>query len=80
MALPETAAQILSNPLSLGTPKIGSPGLAYGNMVIILGHALSQGAPDVEDEIKISKPNVMLENLQKPEATTAIFFTVGLGN
>jgi acyl-CoA synthetase (AMP-forming)/AMP-acid ligase II len=35
MGLTETAAQILSNPLPPGTRKIGSPGVAVGNEVII---------------------------------------------
>ena len=35
MGLTETAAQILSNPLPPGTRKIGSPGIAFGNEIMI---------------------------------------------
>ncbi|RLJ41256.1 acyl-CoA synthetase (AMP-forming)/AMP-acid ligase II [Litoreibacter meonggei] len=73
MGLTETAAQILSNPLPPGTRKIGSPGIAYGNEVAILAADLSECPPDVEGEIAIRGPNVMLEYLKNPEATEATF-------
>ena len=62
MGLTETAAQILSNPLPPGTRKIGSPGIAYGNEVTILASDLSECAVNVEGEIAVRGPNVMLEN------------------
>lgn len=73
MGLTETAAQILSNPLPPGVRKIGSPGVAYGNDVTILAPDLGECAPDVEGEIAISGPNVMLEYLKNPKATQAAF-------
>lgn len=73
MGLTETAAQILSNPLPPGVRKIGSPGTAYGNEVTVLAPDLSECPPNVEGEIAISGPNVMLEYLKNPEATAATF-------
>jgi len=73
MGLTETAAQILSNPLPPGIRKIGSPGIAYGNQITILSPDLSECAPDVEGEIAIRGPNVMLEYLKNPEATQSAF-------
>ena len=74
MGLTETAAQILSNPLPPGIRKIGSPGIAYGNEVTILSPELSECAPDVEGEIAVRGPNVMLEYLKNPEATDSTFY------
>ncbi len=73
MGLTETAAQILSNPLPPGVRKIGSPGKAFGNDVAILSAGLTPLAPDHEGEIAVRGPNVMLEYLKNPEATTASF-------
>ena len=73
MGLTETAAQILSNPLPPGTRKIGSPGIAYGNEVTILASDLSECAVNVEGEIAVRGPNVMLEYLRNPEATKSTF-------
>jgi len=73
MGLTETAAQILSNPLPPMVRKIGSPGVAYGNEVAILGADLRPCPPEVEGEIAIRGPNVMLEYLKNPEATQAAF-------
>ena len=73
MGLTETAAQILSNPLPPGVRKIGSPGVAYGNEACILGASFAPLGPDQEGEIAVRGPNVMLEYLRNPEATTATF-------
>ena len=73
MGLTETAAQILSNPLPPGTRKIGSPGIAFGNEVTILTSDLSECAVNVEGEIAVRGPNVMLEYLRNPEATKSTF-------
>ncbi|KAG1715344.1 putative sulfoacetate--CoA ligase [Nymphon striatum] len=73
MGLTETAAQILSNPLPPGVRKIGSPGIAYGNEVAILAPDFSECGPDIEGEIAVRGPNVMLEYLKNPEATQATF-------
>jgi acyl-CoA synthetase (AMP-forming)/AMP-acid ligase II len=73
MGLTETAAQILSNPLPPGLRKIGSPGLAYGNAVAILGSDLAPLGPDVEGEIAVRGPNVMQAYYKNPEATAGTF-------
>ncbi|MEX3015496.1 AMP-binding protein [Gymnodinialimonas hymeniacidonis] len=73
MGLTETAAQVLSNPLPPGTRKIGSPGLAFGNEVCILTSDLQKAAPMQQGEIAIRGPNVMIEYLHNPEATSATF-------
>ena len=69
----ETAAQILSNPLPPGTRKIGSPGIAYGNEVSVFDSQMTPCAPGVEGEIAVRGPNVMLEYLKNPEATSGTF-------
>lgn len=73
MGLTETAAQILSNPLPPGVRKIGSPGIAYGNEVEILDSNQHPCPPETEGEIAVRGPNVMLEYLKNPEATTGTF-------
>lgn len=73
MGLTETAAQILSNPLPPGLRKIGSPGIAFGNEVEILGPDFQPLPPDTEGEIAVRGPNVMLGYLKNPEATQAAF-------
>lgn len=73
MGLTETAAQILSNPLPPGVRKIGSPGLAFGNEVAVFDSNHMQCAPNVEGEIAVRGPNVMLEYLKNPEATAGTF-------
>jgi acyl-CoA synthetase (AMP-forming)/AMP-acid ligase II len=77
MGLTETAAQILSNPLPPGLRKIGSPGKAYGNEVVILSDQQEPLGADIEGEIAIRGPNVMLEYYKNPEATQATFTDSG---
>ncbi|SNT72526.1 AMP-binding protein [Paracoccus seriniphilus] len=69
MGLTETAAQILSNPLSEAERKIGSPGKAYGDRVVILGPDLMPLPPDTEGEIAVRGPNVMRGYLKNEAAT-----------
>ena len=73
MGLTETAAQILSNPLPPAVRKIGSPGLAFGNEVAVLGSDMRPCAVGEEGEIAVRGPNVMLEYLHNPDATAATF-------
>ena len=73
MGLTETAAQILSNPLPPGPRKIGSPGISFGNRVAILDAQQKPCGPEIEGEIAVSGPNVMLEYLKNPEATKDTF-------
>jgi acyl-CoA synthetase (AMP-forming)/AMP-acid ligase II len=77
MGLTETAAQILSNPLPPGLRKIGSPGMAYGNEVAILGPDMAPLAADIEGEIAVRGPNVMLEYYKNPDATKGTFTDTG---
>jgi acyl-CoA synthetase (AMP-forming)/AMP-acid ligase II len=69
MGLTETAAQILSNPLPPGTRKIGSPGVAVGNEVIIADDHQREVPRGTEGEVLVRGPNVMRVYLDNPEAT-----------
>ncbi len=69
MGLTETGAQILSNPLPPGERKIGSPGEAIGNEVIIADSQQNQVAAMVTGEILIRGANVMQGYLHQPEET-----------
>ncbi len=71
MGLTETAAQILSNPLPPGVRKIGSPGIAYGNEVIIADASQIEVARGEEGEVLVRGPNVMRLYLDNEEATAA---------
>ncbi len=71
MGLTETAAQILSNPLPPGDRRIGSPGLAIGNEVMIADDSQRQVPAGVEGEVLVRGPNVMRVYLDNPEATAA---------
>lgn len=73
MGLTETAAQILSNPLPPGVRKVGSPGIAFGNEVAILGADLQPLPCGRSGEIAVRGPNVMLGYLDNPDATAAAF-------
>ena len=73
MGLTETAAQILSNPLPPGTRKIGSPGIGFGNEVIILSKALKPVSPGTEGEIAVRGPNVMTCYFRNATATQETF-------
>lgn len=71
MGLTETAAQILSNPLPPGVRKIGSPGIAFGNEVIIADMHQHEVARGIEGEVLVRGPNVMRLYLDNDEATEA---------
>ena len=71
MGLTETAAQILSNPLPPGDRKIGSPGLAIGNEVMIGDDSQRQVPAGEEGEVLVRGPNVMRVYLDNPDATAA---------
>ena len=68
MGLTESAAQILSNPIE-GTRKIGSPGIAYGNEVIVADERQNELARGEEGEICVRGRNVLREYRANPEAT-----------
>ncbi|MBX2824457.1 MAG: AMP-binding protein [Gammaproteobacteria bacterium] len=69
MGLTETGGQILSNPLPPGVRKIGSPGVAVGDEVMIADTNLQPVPPATEGEILIRGDNVMNRYLKNPEAT-----------
>lgn len=73
MGLTETSAQILSNPLPPGVRKIGSPGIAYGNEVVILSNDLQPAPRGTEGEIAVRGPNVMQCYFRNPDATRDTF-------
>ena len=69
MGLTETAAPILSNPLPPETRKIGSPGIAYGNEVIIGDRNQNEMPRGEEGEILVRGQNVLRCYLKNEEAT-----------
>ena len=69
MGLTETAAQILSNPLPPGARKIGSPGVAVGNEVIIGDKQQRELPRGQEGEVLVRGPNVLAGYLDDPKAT-----------
>ena len=68
MGLTETAAQILSNPID-GTRKIGSPGIAVGNEIMIADENQQQVTCGEEGELLVRGPNVMRLYRNNEEAT-----------
>ncbi|EFL89291.1 AMP-binding protein [Ahrensia sp. R2A130] len=76
MGLTETAAQILSNPMH-GLRKIGSPGIPYGNEVIIADPLQMELPCGEEGEICVRGSNVLREYRQNPQATADAITPVG---
>jgi acyl-CoA synthetase (AMP-forming)/AMP-acid ligase II len=77
MGLTETAAQILSNPLPPGIRKIGSPGQAVGNKVMIADQEGREVRRGEAGEILVCGPNVMVGYLDDAEATAAALTSEG---
>ena len=69
MGLTETGAQILTNPMPPAARKIGSPGVAVGNEIIIGDDSQQEVARGVTGEILVRGPNVMRGYLGQPEET-----------
>ncbi len=69
MGLTEAGAQILSNPMPPATRRIGSPGIAVGNEVIIADDRQMPVAPGVTGEILVRGDNVMQGYLHQPDET-----------
>lgn len=69
MGLTETAAQILSNPLPPGVRKIGSPGVAFGNEVIIADENQREVRRGKEGEVLVRGQNIMRCYLKNEAAT-----------
>ncbi len=70
MGLTETAAQILTNPMPPLIRKLGSPGLAVGDEVIIADKNQQPVCADVEGEILVRGPNVMQRYFRNEVATS----------
>jgi acyl-CoA synthetase (AMP-forming)/AMP-acid ligase II len=77
MGLTETAAQILSNPMPPGIRKIGSPGLPFGNEVIIGDANQKEVGREEEGEILVRGPNLLREYRKNKEATTEAITSEG---
>jgi acyl-CoA synthetase (AMP-forming)/AMP-acid ligase II len=73
MGLTETSAQITSNPMPPGVRKYGSPGMAYGNEIAILGPDNRSLPPMTSGEIAIRGENVFRTYLKNPNATAQAF-------
>ncbi len=71
MGLTETSAQILSNPLPPGERRVGSPGIAFGDEVIICDNDGIEKPADTEGELWVRGPNVMQRYYKNAEATQA---------
>ena len=69
MGLTETGAQILSNPMPPGVRKIGSPGIGFGNEIIIADDTQAEVDRGVTGEILVRGDNVMQGYLYQPEET-----------
>ena len=77
MGLTETAAQILSNPMPPGTRKIGSPGIAFGNDIMIADEAQGEVPRGTEGEVLVRGPNVMRCYLNDEAATAQAITSEG---
>ena len=69
MGLTETGAQILSNPMPPATRKIGSPGIAVGNEIIIGDDNQAELGRGETGEILVRGNNVMKGYLHQPDET-----------
>ena len=69
MGLTETAAPILSNPMPPQQIRFGSPGLAVGNQVRIVGRDGNELPPGTEGQIVVRGANVMRGYLKDATAT-----------
>ena len=80
MGLTETAAQILSNPPPPAKGKVGSPGIAHGCEVRIVGENGRPAPADTEGEIAVRGDNVMLGYLgETPQPDGGWLLTGDLG-
>lgn len=72
MGLTETAAQILSNPLPPAKRKIGSPGIPFGNDVIIADEQQRECRRGQEGEVLVRGENVMRHYRNNESATASV--------
>ena len=77
MGLTETGAQILSNPMPPASRKIGSPGVAVGNEIMIGDENQQQIPVNQTGEILVRGDNVMQGYLDQPEETAKTITPAG---
>ncbi len=77
MGLTETGAQILSNPMPPASRKIGSPGVAVGNEIMIGDENQQQIPVNKTGEILVRGDNVMQGYLDQPEETAKTITPAG---
>ena len=73
MGLTETSAAILSNPMPPAPRKIGSPGIAFGNEVIVADEQGNECPAGVIGELQVRGSNVLARYFDNPQATAAAF-------
>jgi acyl-CoA synthetase (AMP-forming)/AMP-acid ligase II len=74
MGLTETCAPILSNPPTPKKIKYGSPGIAYGNEVIIFDENFKELPRNTIGQICVRGKNVMKEYYKNPDETKKSFY------
>jgi acyl-CoA synthetase (AMP-forming)/AMP-acid ligase II len=74
MGLTETCAPILSNPPTPNKIKYGSPGIAYGNEVIIFDENFKELPRNTVGQICVRGKNVMKEYYKNPDETKKSFY------
>ena len=74
MGLTESCAPILSNPLPPKKNKYGSPGIPYGNEVMIADSKFNEISRNTVGQICIKGKNVMKKYYKNPEETKKSFY------
>ncbi len=77
MGLTETCAPILSNPLPPATRKPGSPGIAYGNEVVVADEHGRSVADGMAGELLVRGDNVLTGYYKNEVATGSAFWPGG---
>ncbi len=77
MGLTETGSQISTNPMPPALRKLGSPGQAYGNEVMIANEMQEPVGSDITGEILVRGANVMQGYFKQPEETAKTITSQG---